>query len=222
MGWMGRLNSTVECTLVVSDSCTRRQHIAGTLFVFCMSISRVLSSYHLFVACDAASSSVHLAALIGEHFGLKSVLDNLETIWESLEFQTHVEKLLALLANIDHLALMVTMRGAERPANIKWVRPFLEPLKPLAQDAAHKTFVDILKTLTKIVLLANNMPLAIDLIAHLVDYDGFDSVMYHWETERSSLLSEGHGNTFALAVFGPCDRVAIITCGPLDPGLATA
>ncbi|KAJ7446081.1 hypothetical protein FB451DRAFT_1188846 [Mycena latifolia] len=36
------------------------------------------------------------------------------------------------------------------------------------------------------------MPLAIDLIAHLVDYEGFSSVLNRWETERTSLLSEGH------------------------------
>ncbi|KAJ7482792.1 P-loop containing nucleoside triphosphate hydrolase protein [Mycena latifolia] len=171
-----------------------------------------------FVACDAASSSVHLAGLIGAHIGLKPgqdltkpvvryfsgsppsllVLDNMETVWEPKESRTDVEKFLALLEDIEHLALIITMRGAERPANVRWTRPFLEPLKPLTQEAARKTFIDIVdngytvEEIDKILLLADNMPLAIDLIAHLVDYDSLDSVMHHWETERTSLLSEGH------------------------------
>ncbi|KAJ7493561.1 hypothetical protein FB451DRAFT_1020432 [Mycena latifolia] len=174
--------------------------------------------YRVFVACDAASSSVQLAALIGAHVGLKPgpdltesvvsyfssrpasllILDNLETIWEPRDSRADVEKFLALLEDIKHLALIITMRGAERPTNVRWTRPFLEPLRPLAQEAARKTFLDIVdngyavEDIDKILHLADNMPLAIDLIAHLVDYDGFNSVMHHWETERTSLLSEGY------------------------------
>ncbi|KAJ7455166.1 hypothetical protein FB451DRAFT_1143972 [Mycena latifolia] len=180
-------------------------------------ISAKYEKHRFFVACDAASSSVHLAALIGAHVGLPPgqdltkpviryfsngpssllILDNLETVWEPKESRTDVEKLLALLEDIEHLTLIITMRGAERPASVRWTHPFLRPLQPLAQDAARKTFIDIVddgytvEDIDKILLLADNMPLAIDLIAHLVDYDGFDHVMQHWETERTSLLSEG-------------------------------
>ncbi|KAJ7457401.1 hypothetical protein FB451DRAFT_1509666 [Mycena latifolia] len=181
-------------------------------------ISAKYQQHRFFVACDAASSCVHLAALIGAHVGLKPgqdltkpviryfsgsppsllILDNLETIWEPREWHADVEKFLALLEDIEHLVLIITMRGAERPANVRWTHPFLKPLKPLAQEAARKTFIDIVddgyavEDMDKILLLADNMPLAIDLIAHLVDYDGLESVMHHWETEKTSLLSEGH------------------------------
>ncbi|KAJ7445452.1 P-loop containing nucleoside triphosphate hydrolase protein [Mycena latifolia] len=180
-------------------------------------ISAKYEKHRFFVACDAASSSVHLAALIGAHVGLQPgqdltkpviryfsngppsllILDNLETVWEPKESRIDVEKLLALLEDIEHLTLIITMRGAERPASVRWTHPFLQPLQPLAQDAARKTFIDIVddgyavEDIDKILLLADNMPLAIDLIAHLVDYDGLDRVMEHWETERTSLLSEG-------------------------------
>ncbi|KAJ7495205.1 hypothetical protein FB451DRAFT_363878 [Mycena latifolia] len=180
-------------------------------------ISAKYEKHRFFVACDAASSSVHLAALIGAHIGLQPgqdlttpviryfsngppsllILDNLETVWEPKESRADVEKLLALLEDIEQLTLIVTMRGAERPASVRWTHPFLQPLQPLAQDAARKTFIDIVddgytvEDIDKILLLADNMPLAIDLIAHLVECDGFDSVMNHWETGRTSLLSEG-------------------------------
>ncbi|KAJ7469057.1 P-loop containing nucleoside triphosphate hydrolase protein, partial [Mycena latifolia] len=171
----------------------------------------------VFVACDGASSSLQLAAIIGAQVGLKPgkdltrpvvqhfttsppcllILDNLETIWDSRETRGEVEKFLALLADVDHLALIITMRGAERPANVKWSHPFLEPLKPLIQDAARKTFNDIVddryfpEDVDKILNLTGNMPLAIDLIAHLVDNEGLASVQYRWEAERTSLLSDG-------------------------------
>ncbi|KAJ7436618.1 hypothetical protein FB451DRAFT_1453784 [Mycena latifolia] len=165
-----------------------------------------------------SSSTIQLAGLIGAHVGLKPgtdltqpvvrhftnsppsllILDNLETIWEARESRPAVEKFLALLADVDHLALIITMRGAERPANVRWSRPFLEPLQPLTQDAARQTFIDIadegytLEEIDKILLRVDNMPLAIDLIAHVVDLEGLASVLDRWEKERTSLLSDGH------------------------------
>ncbi|KAJ7933214.1 hypothetical protein B0H13DRAFT_1592454 [Mycena leptocephala] len=116
-----------------------------------------------FVGCDSAASQVELAALIGVHLGLKPgedlthpviqhffssaqsllILDNLETLWEPTESRASIEEFLSLLTGVDHLALVITMRGAERPAKIAWTRPFLRPLRPLAQDAARQTFIDI-------------------------------------------------------------------------------
>ena len=67
------------------------------------------------------------------------------------------------------------MRGVERPGKVRWTRPFLLPLKPLDQDAARKTFIDIAEDghnpdeVDKVLSLADNMPLAINLLAHLVD-----------------------------------------------------
>jgi hypothetical protein len=93
------------------------------------------------------------------------------------------------------------MRGAERPANVRWTRPFLEPLKPLGQNAARQTFIDIAddihetQDIDKILLLADNMPLAIDLIAHLVDSEGMSSVLHRWETQSTSIISEGSDAT---------------------------
>ncbi|KAJ7806673.1 hypothetical protein B0H13DRAFT_1929510 [Mycena leptocephala] len=116
-----------------------------------------------FVACDPAATQVELAALIGAHLGLKPgkdlthpviqhfstsppsllILDNLETLWEPTDSRANIEEFLSLLTGVEHLALMITMRGAERPAKVAWTRPFLQPLKPLDQDAARQTFIDI-------------------------------------------------------------------------------
>ncbi|KAJ7821123.1 hypothetical protein B0H14DRAFT_1337019 [Mycena olivaceomarginata] len=170
-----------------------------------------------FVACDSASSTVELAALIGVNIGLKPgrdlsqavvqhfssspssllVLDNLETLWEPMECRSDIEGFLSLLADIEHLGLMITMRGAERPGKMQWTRPFLQPLKPLDQDAARKTFIDIadenhnLDEVDKVLSLTDNMPLAVNLIAHLVDSEGCPNVLARWEREKISVISVG-------------------------------
>jgi hypothetical protein len=107
------------------------------------------------------------------------------------------------------------MRGAERPANIRWTRPFLQPLKPLGQDAACQTFTDITDVIHKtkdidaLLLLTDNMPLAIDLIANLVDSEGIPSVLARWKTQRATIVSEGYDATsnldlsISLSLSGP-------------------
>jgi hypothetical protein len=81
-----------------------------------------------FIPCDAVSTAVQLAGLIGAYIGLKSgadltapvfrhfsssppallILDNLETIWEPVESRADVEKLLCRLTDVKHLALIVS------------------------------------------------------------------------------------------------------------------
>ncbi|KAJ6511837.1 P-loop containing nucleoside triphosphate hydrolase protein [Mycena vulgaris] len=180
---------------------------------------------HLFfIACDAASTSVEITALIGAHLGLKPgkdltqkvvqsfakqppcllVLDNLDTAWEPIDSRRKVEELLSLLSNLPHLALMITMRGTERPAKVRWTRPFLRPLQPLSQEAAYQTFMDIAddfhdpKEINKVLLLTDNMPLAVDLIAHLVDYEGCGNILARWEREKTTMLSKGYDRRSSL------------------------
>ncbi|KAF8183075.1 P-loop containing nucleoside triphosphate hydrolase protein, partial [Mycena galopus ATCC 62051] len=173
--------------------------------------------HRFFVACDSVMSKNELVALVGSHLRLKSVthtrqliqyfassppcllvIDNLETLWEPIESRTMIEEFLSLLTGVHHLALIITMRGAERPAKVRWTRPFLIPLQPLGQDAARKILVDIAdsdhdsRDIDKVLLLTDNMPLAINLIAHLVDLEGCTNVLAGWEEEHTSSISRGH------------------------------
>ncbi|KAJ7795746.1 P-loop containing nucleoside triphosphate hydrolase protein, partial [Mycena leptocephala] len=174
--------------------------------------------HRFFVACDSAATQIELAALIGAHLGLKPgkdltqpviqhfstgpqsllILDNLETVWEPMESRANTEEFMSLLTGVEHLALVITMRGAERPAKVAWTRPFLQPLKPLEQDAARKTFIDIAdnthnpEEVNKVLALTDNMPLAINLLAHLVDSEGCTSVLSRWEEEKTLLMSDGY------------------------------
>ncbi|KAJ7486650.1 hypothetical protein FB451DRAFT_1126899 [Mycena latifolia] len=178
----------------------------------------------LFVGCESATTSIEVAALVGAHIGLKPgtdltqpvvsylsngppcllVLDNLETSWEPKNSRSNVEELLSLLADIHHLALIITMRGAERPAKVSWTRPFLAPLNPLAYEAAYQTFIDIAddfhnnEEINNLLLLTDNLPLAVNLIAHLVHYEDCGTVLARWEKEKTSILSTGYNRLSSL------------------------
>ncbi|KAJ7688079.1 hypothetical protein B0H16DRAFT_1030448 [Mycena metata] len=181
----------------------------------------VTTKYHgnrFFVTCDTASSKPELAGLIGAHLGMKPgedltqavfqhfsssppsllILDNLETVWELTNSRQEIEEFLSLLTDINSLALMITMRGAERPSKVQWTRPFLLPLPPLAQNAARKMFIDIaddkhsVDEIDQVLRLTDNMPLSISLLAHLVDMEGCKEILFRWETEKTTLISAGY------------------------------
>ncbi|KAJ7737946.1 hypothetical protein B0H16DRAFT_100770 [Mycena metata] len=187
----------------------------------------VTTKYHgnrFFVTCDTVSSKPELAGLIGAHLGMKPgedltwavlqhfssgppsllILDNLETVWEPTKSRKDIEDFLSLLTDIKTLALLITMRGAERPSKVQWTRPFLQPLPPLAQDAAQKMFIDIaddkhtLEEMDQVLSLTDNMPLSISLLAHLVDMEGCKEILSRWETEKTTLISEGSDRKFNL------------------------
>ncbi|KAJ6506552.1 hypothetical protein C8R45DRAFT_1175600 [Mycena sanguinolenta] len=150
-----------------------------------------------FVCAESANSSIGLAALIGLHVGLNPgpdltkvvvpyfskqppyllILDNLETVWEPVQSRGTLEEFLSLLTDVKHLGLMITMRGTTRPAKVQWTRPFLLPLQPLSDNAARQTFMDVtdgcypIKDFSQLLSFTNNMPLAVDLLAHLVTSD---------------------------------------------------
>jgi hypothetical protein len=71
-------------------------------------------------------------------------------------------------------------------------------LQPLKHHAAQQTFIDIAEDhhdpedIDQVLSLTDNMPLAINLIAHLVDVEGCSSVLSRWEAERTSMISEGY------------------------------
>ncbi|KAJ7711880.1 P-loop containing nucleoside triphosphate hydrolase protein, partial [Mycena metata] len=184
----------------------------------CEDIAMRYIDHRFFVSCESALTKVELTILIGAHLGLKGskdltqaliqhflrgppcllVLDNLETLWEQVQFQGAIEEFLSLLAEVEHLALIVTMRGGERPAKVQWTRPFLQPLIPLVQHAARQTFEAIAddvhnaEDVEKILLLTGNVPLVIDLVSHLVASDGCFNVLSRWEEEATAMISQGH------------------------------
>ncbi|KAJ6473961.1 P-loop containing nucleoside triphosphate hydrolase protein, partial [Mycena vitilis] len=170
-----------------------------------------------FVACDSAPTKVELTAHIGAHLGLKPgkdltravvqyfaskpssllILDNFETSWEPPQSRKEVEDFLSLLTDVSQLAVIVTMRGAERPAKVAWSHPFLPLLRPLEQYSARQMFIDIADDrhnpgeIDQVLALTDNMPLAISLLANIADSEGCPTVLSRWEEEKTSMISHG-------------------------------
>ncbi|KAJ7155106.1 hypothetical protein C8R46DRAFT_436555 [Mycena filopes] len=174
----------------------------------------------IFVTAESVNTSIELAARVALYLGLEPgrdstksvinclrkqtpcllILDNLETPWEPGESRPGVEEFLSAVTSLPQIALIITMRGSERPGNVRWSHPFLSPLGPLSDVAARQTFAEVAdeslrpEEIDRLLQLTDNMPLAVDLIAHLVDYEGASSVLARWETERTSLLVAGEGH----------------------------
>ncbi|KAK7002350.1 NB-ARC domain-containing protein, partial [Favolaschia claudopus] len=174
-----------------------------------------------FIPCESANSCGDLVAAIALHLGLAPssrqlsnavvqhlkqlascliVLDNFETPWEAAESRDEVEEFLSLVAGIPNVALLVTMRGAERPGKVKWTRPFFPQLQPLPSSAARQIFLDIAddpddeeeSALSDLLDLSGNLPLAISLMASIVSLEGYSGTLSRWQIENISLLSDGN------------------------------
>jgi hypothetical protein len=111
-----------------------------------------------------------------------------------------------LILRVILTRLQVTMRGAERPANVKWTRPCPPPLTPLSEDAALQTFLDIADdvhdspTVKQLLELTSNLPLAVSLIANVAAHEGCDTALSRWTTERTRLLSDGYDKASSLDI----------------------
>ncbi|KAJ7746341.1 P-loop containing nucleoside triphosphate hydrolase protein [Mycena metata] len=179
-----------------------------------------------FVSCETSNSLSELLAAIVSGLGLEPsnvplrcilgslsgdapvllVLDNLETPWEPLACRDGIEELLSKVTELSHLSLVVTMRGAERPGKVRWNRPFLSPLNPIPDSAARKIFLDIVDhpsseeaiLVDQILQLTDNLPLAVNLLAHLAAVDGCETVLTRWKHEKTSILSDGYDKVSSL------------------------
>ncbi|KAJ7236840.1 hypothetical protein C8J57DRAFT_1728170 [Mycena rebaudengoi] len=150
-----------------------------------------------FVSCDSVYTTQGLLISVAAHLGISAnkqlaqsivryfsdrgpsllVLDNFETPRESMEHRPSIEEFLSLLTDVDHLALMITMRGTERPGKVRWTRPFLP---------VDRTHLDTLLALT------DNVPLVITLLANTASYEGYLPTLQRYQTENTSCLCEGY------------------------------
>ncbi|KAJ7191351.1 P-loop containing nucleoside triphosphate hydrolase protein, partial [Mycena pura] len=179
-----------------------------------------------FVPCQSNATRSDLVLSIASHLGLVTegnllpkvirhlmdgppvlmILDNFETPWEPMSSRAAVEEVLSLLTDIPHLALVITMRGAERPGQVKWTRPFLQPIEPLEDGAALQTFHAIAgedheeSLVRELLNLSGNLPLAVDLIANVVVYEGCMTTLDRWQTESTRVVSDGYDKRSSLDI----------------------
>ncbi|KAJ7273933.1 P-loop containing nucleoside triphosphate hydrolase protein [Mycena rebaudengoi] len=183
-------------------------------------------SRRYFVPCHSSFTCTQLVSAVTDHLGVEKgsnlaqkivhylnqnppsllVLDNLETPWESISSQSEVEEFLSLLTDVAHLGLMITMRGAERPAKVKWTRLFLLPLDPLSTSAALQTFVDVADdthhqdSVKQLLEVTGNLPLAVSLISSVASHKGCDKALSRWKSESTHMISDGYDQRSSLDI----------------------
>ncbi|KAJ7769694.1 hypothetical protein DFH07DRAFT_806722 [Mycena maculata] len=125
-------------------------------------------------------------------------LDNLETAWDNPQSRRAVEDLLMEFTDIPSLALLVTMRGTQRPApSAGWSMPFLPPLRSLHFADAADVFRQISGKMDdfaeQMIKEVDCIPLAVTLLGHMVQ-EGNEttaSLAKRWTKERTALIETG-------------------------------
>ncbi|KAF7378172.1 hypothetical protein MSAN_00241700 [Mycena sanguinolenta] len=113
----------------------------------------------------------HLTSIATESTPVLLVLDALDRAWKPHENRNDVEDFLSLLADLPYLTLVVTVRGGQRPRQVKWTLPFLpalQPLPPLLQDT-------------------QNHPGTITHMAFLASFEGCSSLVARWAQDGAAL-----------------------------------
>ncbi|KAF8268858.1 hypothetical protein EI94DRAFT_1726702 [Lactarius quietus] len=170
-----------------------------------------------FVTCESIFSSEALLIELGKTLGVldgapnalwsricaalnskESVLclDNFESPWDqSGEIKHAVEELLSRITALQQVTILITMRGAERPAKTKWSQPFLEPLGIFGHTAAKQVWQAIAGNYDefseKLSAAVDYVPLAVDILAHLSQMTPPQLLWEEWNSKQTKIIQTG-------------------------------
>ena len=173
-----------------------------------------------FVPCESVTSSGALLTELGKTLGVleggsdalwsriqmelttkDSVIcfDNFESPWDQNAETKHlVEELLSSVTELPRVTVLITMRGAERPAQTQWTQPFLEPLETLSHDSAKQIWQAISGNYNdfseKLIEAVNYVPLAVDLLSHLSQVTPPELLWEEWCSKQTKAIQTGQGH----------------------------
>ncbi len=179
--------------------------------------------------CDSATSSDGLLTLIANSLGISGehvedqvtrvltnlskvvlCLDNLESPWELAASKSDVENLLCTLTTLPSVTLLVSLRGAVRPAAVRWTQPTLPPLEKLGLNAAREAFFayagyaragpDVISQVDRLLTSVDCVPLAISLLGNVAQWEPLPSLIRMWEAESTSFFERAPDRTGSLEV----------------------
>jgi tetratricopeptide (TPR) repeat protein len=135
------------------------------------------------------------------------LLDNFETPWDLPGQQPEIESILRALANVPHLALLLTMRSDQPPSEqIEWESQHLSSLNG---DVASKIYTRIHPeassdpSLSQLLVELGGMPLAITLMARLGKNSGDKPgiLLENWNKDSSiDLLDDGLDSKTSISI----------------------
>ena len=173
-----------------------------------------------FVPCESVTSSGALLTELGKSLGvleggpdglwprIQEILtlkdsiicfDNFESPWDQ-DFETKysVEELLSRVTELHSVTVLITMRGAERPAQTQWTQPFLGPLETLDHDSAKEIWQAIAGNYDefseKLIDAVDYVPLAIDLLSHLSQVISPELLWEEWNFKQTKAIQTGQGH----------------------------
>ena len=137
--------------------------------------------------------------LRGDSTPLMLVLDNAESFWFNHEIQPHARMILRHICGIRAMALLLTIRGTERPNVTVWdPLPLLGPLTLVHARQAFLTIATDLRpdaSLDRLVKIVDCVPLAVSLLARRCHISGESAATLcnRWEKGHTELLKLGGG-----------------------------
>ena len=122
--------------------------------------------------------------------------DSFESPWDQdVEVKHSVEELLSRVTELSRVTILITMRGAERPARTQWTQPFLKPLETLNLDAAKEIWQAIAGNYDnfseKLIEAVDYVPLAIDLLSHLSQVTPPALLWKEWNSKQTKAVQTG-------------------------------
>ena len=186
-----------------------------------------------FIPCESTSSASTLLTELAKVLGISestpdtlwfhiyatlsakdSILcfDNFESAWDQPENIKHsIEELLSNITGCHCVTVLITMRGAERPAGTKWTQPFLEPLKALSNDAAKNIWKQISGHYDmfseELLQAVDYVPLAVNLLAHLAQVTPSKLLWDEWNIKYTNLIKRGHMHRLSDPARNPSTQV---------------
>jgi len=127
------------------------------------------------------------------------LFDNFETPFHIDQKQAEVEDIIQMVASFPKVSILITMRGQARPCTtLRWTRPPLPSLIPLAIEPARKTFLDISpetapsSSLDELLNLLDRVPLAVVIVASLAQLgERPEKLIERFQKDGSALLQQG-------------------------------
>ena len=173
-----------------------------------------------FVPCESVTSSGALLTELGKTLGVLEggtdalwsrihatltskdciiCFDNFESPWDqNVETKQSVEEILSRVTALSCVTVLITMRGAERPAQTQWTQPFLKPLESLSHDAAKEIWQAIAGDYDhfseKLIKAVDYVPLAIDLLSHLSQVTPSELLWEEWNSKQIKAIQTGQEN----------------------------
>ncbi|KAJ6598268.1 hypothetical protein DFH09DRAFT_1131400 [Mycena vulgaris] len=157
-------------------------------------LTELANVLHLHLPRDQLDENMHDLVLASLRRGAAVIcLDNLDIAWDNPKTRGGVEDLVMELADIPDLAVLVTMRGSQRPApSAGWSLPLLPPLHSLHFADAADVFRQISGTMDEfaeqMIKEVECIPLAVTLLGYMVQEENETtaSLAKRWAKERTA------------------------------------